>query len=316
VFSHLQGVTVIVTQYATEEELEEIFQKHSIHTVVSTVNPPTRAVHDAQLRLIRAAAKVDVVKRFVPSEYAIDYNMPDRFASSSSFFPYSVLTIHLSRLPLSWKSLKTEAIRELQAHSSAGTLSYTIFHCGYFLDYFAVPHTPSSLPPSYMIPEIPFVDIAAGKAAIPGDGDTPVTWTHTADVGRFVAKACADPADWCERSITIGASATFHSIVAVAEEITRRKFEVVYDSVEDLRAGKVSEIPAYKKLYDMFGSKEAVLEMFRAFGLAMALGDVDFEIAVREGRQGWGSVAVMNEKYPDVRPVSLRELVEKAWGRV
>jgi len=72
-------VTVIVTQYATEEELEEILQKHKIHTVVSTMNPPTREVHDAQLRLIRAAAKADVVKRFVPSEYAIDYNMPDRF---------------------------------------------------------------------------------------------------------------------------------------------------------------------------------------------------------------------------------------------
>jgi hypothetical protein len=165
-----------------------------------------------------------------------------------------------------------------------------------------------------MIPEIPFVDIAAGKAAIPGDGNTPVTWTHTADVGHFVAKACADPTPWSERSITIGDSATFHEIVAVAEEVTGRKFEVVYDSVKDLRAGKVSEIPAYKKLYDMFGSKEAVLSMFRAFGLAMALGDVDFGRVLREGRIGWGSVSSMNEKYPDVKPVKLRELVQKAWG--
>jgi len=86
-------VTVVVTQYATEEELEEILQQHNIHTVVSTMNPPTREVHDAQLRLIRAAARADVVKRFVPSEYAIDYNMPDRsiFLLSSALV-FSVLT--------------------------------------------------------------------------------------------------------------------------------------------------------------------------------------------------------------------------------
>jgi hypothetical protein len=72
-------VTVILTQYATEEELQELLQQHDIHTIISTMNPPTREVHDAQLRLIRAAAKADCVKRFVPSEFAIDYNMPDRF---------------------------------------------------------------------------------------------------------------------------------------------------------------------------------------------------------------------------------------------
>jgi hypothetical protein len=70
-----------MTEYATEEGLLALLQKHDIHIVVSTMAPPTPAVHDAQLRLIRAAAKADCVKRFVPSEYAIDYDMPDRFVS-------------------------------------------------------------------------------------------------------------------------------------------------------------------------------------------------------------------------------------------
>ena len=44
------------------------------------------------------------------------------------------------------------------------------------MDYFGMPHAPS-----YMLPEVPYIDVAAGKAAIPGSGDEKVVFTYTRD---------------------------------------------------------------------------------------------------------------------------------------
>ena len=72
---------------------------------------------------------------------------------------------------------------------------------------------------SHLIPEVPFVDIAAGKAAIPGSGDVKVTFTHTGDVGKFVVKLVDSGDRWLEKSIAIGDKATFNEIVMLAEKV-------------------------------------------------------------------------------------------------
>ena len=53
-------------------------------------------------------------------------------------------------------------------------LEYTFFYIGYFLDYWGYPHIPTYQDPSYIV-----VDIENNIAAIPGKGDTLVTFIHT-----------------------------------------------------------------------------------------------------------------------------------------
>lgn len=53
-------------------------QRHSIDTVISVLNLDFEEISDAQINLIRGAAKSGVVKRFIPSDFNVDYSLPDR----------------------------------------------------------------------------------------------------------------------------------------------------------------------------------------------------------------------------------------------
>ncbi|KAL8865211.1 MAG: hypothetical protein Q9174_007012 [Haloplaca sp. 1 TL-2023] len=197
----------------------------------------------------------------------------------------------IRHLPLSWKVFKQQSLSELEKHPN---LEYTSFHNGYFMDYFGMPHYQS-----YMTPETPFIDVDARKAAIPGTGDEPVAWTLTRDVAKFVRKMVESDQPWPKKSLVVGDTVSFNEIVRLAEEARGTKIDVVYDSLEDLRAGKISEIPAYQGLSDMF-PKEMLLEMMAGLGVGMITGLFDLKDE-------------LSEKYPDVKPTKMREFIEEHW---
>ena len=77
-----------------------------------------------------------------------------------------------------------------------------MFHNGYFLDYFGQPWAETYFPS-----EVPFVDIANGKAVVPGDGEVGVVFTHSTDVARFVSRAVGmEKGLWREHSWIVGVS--------------------------------------------------------------------------------------------------------------
>lgn len=100
----------------------------------------------------------------------------------------------------------------LHALEASKNLEWTIFYNGYFMDYFGMPKLPS-----YLTPLVMLMDIAENVAAIPGDGNTPVTFTHTSDVGKFVA-ASVDLEKWDRVSIIIGDKMTMNEAVKLVEE--------------------------------------------------------------------------------------------------
>ena len=81
--------------------------------------------------------------------------------------------------------------------------------------------------------------------------------------------------------------------------ISGSKFDTVHDSLENLRAGKVTEIPAYTPSYQ-FIPKDFVLGMMAGFGVAMITGVANFE-------------GEINEKYPDIQPVKMQEFIRTYW---
>jgi nucleoside-diphosphate-sugar epimerase len=91
-------------------------------------------------------------------------------------------------------------------------LQWTVFLNGCFLDYWAQPHIESYLRPS------PFaLDIEHKEAAIPGDGNSRITFTYSFDVARFVV-ASLDLEEWPEQSRIAGDVLTWNEFVLCAEE--------------------------------------------------------------------------------------------------
>lgn len=168
-----------------------------------------------------------------------------------------------------------------------------------------------------MLSEVPFIDIPAKEASIPGDGKTVITSTLTSDVARFIRRAIEDDERWAEKSFIVGDQATFNEIVEIAEEARGQlsipfryrdadicagsKFSVTYNDISELRQGRIVDIPAWRELYSTF-PKEMFIEMFSAFGLAMAIGDVHFDKSQS-----------LNAKYPDIETTKLRNIIPKYW---
>lgn len=184
-----------------------------------------------------------------------------------------------------------------------------------------------------MLPETPYIDIQARKAAIPGAGDERVAWTHTKDVARFVRKMVESMEPWPAKSIIVGDTISLNEILKIAQEargklstnslakekrrIKRKRrekksvadpetagteFEVSHDSLSDLRAGKITEIPGYKATYDVF-PKEMLLEMMAAIGVGMITGVFDLE----------AKGELINDRFPEVKPVRMREFIRSYW---
>jgi hypothetical protein len=162
----------------------------------------------------------------------------------------------------------------------------------------------SMLPRKSNLTPLPLViDIQGTAAGIPGTGNETIVLTHTSDVSKYVAELVLDSKPWTNVSTVIGDRLTWKEFVKIAEEVKRTKFEVTYDSIDTLKQGKITELPSHPHIYPFF-PKEAMQGLFSAFGLLFARGD--FELKPDSSNS-------LNERYPDIKPKTVRELVQEAW---
>lgn len=206
-----------------------------------------------------------------------------------------------SRLKIAWKSFQQDTVKELRKRKN---LEWTLFHNGYYMDYFAQPWAPT-----YMPSEVPFVDISSGKAVVPGTGDDKVTWTHSTDVAKFASRAISmAPWSWKEHSWTVGDKVSFNELIAAAEKARGIKFDVTYEPLEKLREGKITRIPAKSAHIahystEDFDATDVILGMFAGLGAAMVLGDLD----IKEEDS-------LNAQFPDIETVKLVPFIVKYWA--
>jgi hypothetical protein len=177
----------------------------------------------------------------------------------------------------------------------ATSLEYTAVLNGYFLDYFVLPKVKS-----YLSPLAFALDIANNYAAIPGSGDVPVVLTHTFDIARFVTALVRQP-KWEKESYIIGDKVTWNEFLRLAEEAKGTKFTVVYDSVEKLKSGQITELPSHPPVYPFF-PKEMLQGLFASFGILAEKGAFN----LRPSRS-------LNHEFPEIKPKTVKELVTEAW---
>lgn len=92
------------------------------------------------------------------------------------------------------------------------------------------------------------IDIPAGTADILGDGKTPISFTSTQDIGRFVAGSL-DLEHWEPTSAMAGDKKTCEELVEIAERVTggSRKLLRRYTSVEEFRKRTEGETDPFRR---------------------------------------------------------------------
>ncbi|CAH0024434.1 unnamed protein product [Clonostachys rhizophaga] len=144
------------------------------------------------------------------------------------------------------------------------------------------------------------IDILHAKAGIPGTGDELITLTYTFDAARFVIAALALP-EWPRELRVAGETLTFNQLIILAENATGKKFDVKYDSLETLKQSRITELPGHMNDYKKY-PKEVLLPFLSIFQRWMAEG---FAFIPVEGS--------LNEKFPDIKPLTAQELMQKHW---
>ncbi|KAK6826422.1 hypothetical protein RU639_005437 [Aspergillus parasiticus] len=173
-------------------------------------------------------------------------------------------------------------------------LEYTLVSNGFFMDYYGLPKVKS-----YLQPFVFAVDIANSTAAIPGSGNVPVVFTHTFDVAQYVAALIGEE-KWNERSIIIGDKLTWNDLVSLAETTKGTKFDVTYDG-EKLKTFQVTELPSHPPVYPFF-AKEQLQYVLAVFGQWTEAGVFNLPDEV-----------TINKQFPDIKPLSMNELLQAAW---
>ncbi|KAF4977823.1 hypothetical protein FDECE_18306, partial [Fusarium decemcellulare] len=265
------GVPIVVIDYTNVDVLRDALESNEIVCVISTLNTASSDAIPPEIVLIRAANESICTKRFVPSNWTIPFK-----EEHGKMIP-----------PVPAKLL---AISEL----SRSNLEYTVFYCGLFLDYLGFNGIKSYLPPSTLV-----IDLPHSMAAIPGDGDTPIAFTHSSDIAKYVA-ASLDLPVWDKESYVIGDKITWREIVGLAEDLKGAPFQMTYDSTEKLAQGKITELPGHVPAY-AFVPKETLQGLFA--GLELLLADGSFDLNPKSS---------LINSIPDVRPLKAKDVLEAA----
>ena len=254
-----KGATVKIVDYTNHSSLTTALQ--GVHTVLSTVGGINGDVtRDTQLALL-AAAKEAGVRRFAPSEYGV---------SSLEW-----LDAYAPKIPV-WNAVKGSG------------LEYTRFSNGMFMNMLGT-GTPKGEAEALeaMRPWNFVINMLAGTADIPGDGNAKATFTRTGDIGAFVA-AALDLETWEEEMGMVGSIMSYNEIVQAIEKITGRKMLVRYNSEAELQK-MIDDVPS-SRFYNQ-----------ARIGLAKGTGTVK---------------PTLNEKFPDIKPWSVEQYLERFWGGV
>jgi len=269
-----QGAPIVQVDYEDTASLKDALKSYQVGTVVSTLAVLTS--NEAEKNLVTAAEASSCTKRFIPSSWGIPYS-----EENGKQFPPA--------------GLKLEVLSKLKK----STLEYTRINNGYFLDYWGIPKIQSFLQPSTLV-----LDLNNNTAGVPGEGNTPAVFTHTADVARYVSKALDLP-HWQPESYAIGDKITWNDFVALAEKTKGVKFNVTHDSVESLQQGKITELPAHVAVYPFF-PKEQLQWVFSVFGLWFDGGSFNL-------RPAQGSLD-LNAQFPEIKPLKVKDVLQKLYS--
>lgn len=251
------GVTVKPVDYSSHKSLTKALE--GVHTVIVTLASFDDSFWKTQVNLLNAAKQVGV-KRFAPSEFAhpthdgIDLYAPKKIV---------------------WEAVQKSG------------LEYTQFSCGLFMNGLATA-TPKeeTVALAGLRPWNFVANTKSGTADLPGDGSAKLAITEINDICRYVV-ASVDLDHWDEFSGIASELLSFNEIIAILEDVTKRKFLRKENSQEEMTEAATN--PS-RRFYEQVR-------------LAIARGEFDLK-------------PTLNSKFPDIHPITVREFAKKWWSGV
>ncbi|KAI1324805.1 NAD(P)-binding protein [Xylariaceae sp. FL0255] len=273
------GAPFVAVDYTDVKSLTKILEDNEIHTVISTLSfkaAPGTTIPEVEL--VTAAGASGTTKRYVSNNWGVPIRDGEEELA---------------------KSIMAFKVNGLAALKQSANLEYTSFYTGFFSDYWGYP-----VVKTYMRPASLVLDIQNNAAVIPGAGNTRVGFAHTSDVAKYVT-AAMDLEKWEREYNLVVDNITLNEFLALAENARGVKFDVTYDSVETLKSGKFTELPAQSKS-GLFGTAagDAIRKHLAASLLTLDSGRFDFDDGVR-GR----------DAFPEIKPMTVKDILEEAWGR-
>ncbi|KAK7056241.1 hypothetical protein VNI00_002793 [Paramarasmius palmivorus] len=165
-------------------------------------------------------------------------------------------------------------------------LEWTKFVCGVFHNYFAFGCGKEDEAMKYLRRHPVRIDGSTLKADIPGDGERKVSFTAAEDMGRFVAEA-TQLEEWPEKLDMAGDIKSYNEIVKIFEDVTGKKLQVRYKTEDDVLS--LLKLPP------------------QGFSHGFHMADMN----VIRGRVEQGRT--LNEMFPGVKPIGIKDFVEKWW---
>ena len=258
--SKTPNVTIKVVDYANHDNLVSALE--GCDTVISTIfsrDDEAGALGASQLNLLSASKEVGV-KRFAPSDFGINSDA------------VNIVQRQKNKQPI------VEALKRIG-------MEYTQFQNGIFMNYFCSGSPNQAEGLAGLNPMASVLDVANGKATIPGNGKVNFTTTDIRDVGHFVA-ASRDLERWEPESGMSGSTLTYDQLIELAEKATGKTFDKTYVPVEQLK------------------------EMAKQPGRIGFIGQVSLA-----HEMGYAEVKPrLNELCPEVKPIGIEEFLQKYWG--
>ena len=260
--------------------MAELLELHRVHTVICTFALDFQAASDSQVTLIRAANHATCVRRFIPSEFNVDYDQTDDV------------------LPYPDKKFHTVARRELERTS----LEFAYIYPGMFMDYFGMPNISTHLRELRL-----FIDPTNGIAVVPGDGNAKMAMSYTKDVARYTALSL-ELDSWPRVMTTASSTATPNEIVGLVEKNLGRKLAMTYQPIPALlRHENVVLLGNVHNAEEFPGGLEQLRALSADLGASIALGAYDFS------RLPSHLDLVEHFAGKTVPPMRVEELIKMAW---
>ncbi|GME56054.1 putative nmra-like family protein [Neofusicoccum parvum] len=185
---------------------------------------------------------------------------------------------------------RADAIEELRGTS----LEFTRIYNGLFLDYFATPEIKT-----YQTPLTFALDIQNKFAAVPGTGNDLVVFNYTFDIAQYISAMLTLP-KWAEKTNIVSDRMTFNEFISLAEEARGQKFEVHYDDIDKLKRFEITRLPSHVTEHELFPIQMDYV--WAVFGRWVAEGHFDLPL---EGS--------LNQKFPEIKPLTIRAMLDQFW---
>jgi hypothetical protein len=273
------AIPVLHCDYRDERAIEALLDSHYIHTVISALNADFDDVAEAQVRLVNASHASQSVRRFIPSEFNIDYALPD------SILHYPQKRYHMMA----------------RATLERTDLEFTYVYIGMFMDYFGLPKYRTALRELYIL-----FDLENEEAILPGDGGAKMATTRAVDAARLTV-AVLKREQWPQQLKIVGTEMTLIEMVQVAKKY-RENLSVQYNDIDRLKRHRGAQLTGNARI-DLPGmSKEDMNILSDELAAAIALGAYD----LTRNSKAVDLVGLLD--YGERKPMTFGEFMHEVWS--